>query len=1458
MSLRSVGSQLLQTPPSSLLLGTTQASISCWVQINPSSNITASGGVEVFGDAGGKFSITLAGQGQFALRWSSNDGHSNAASSCKLSLTPGTSYHIAATWQSGAQRYYVNGVSVQPDSRVGSIGILGDPTSHPFRLGSDQAGADVTLGEPTLWIGYVLTPQEVIGLRDRKATPSSVSAPFIALHYSLAGVDGLAARVGDPGLADLSTSGLNLSTILGSAPVYSATTLAYTPVPLIGDARVAPSGKSVVLTFQDGANNPSSVTSIASPSEVQQVFLKGGPSGSAFTLSLGGQTTAPITVDALQPIHYGIWTFPTTAGHSYRICRSHDTNGYVASLYGYEVIDGGSVVLSFSESPQTADPASAFDDPNAMQLDGAAMRWVPFPANVTASGANFQVRVTGSADGSVWQDALRVDDLTASTVTYYDDQQLDGLSNPVYSSDSGSRSSGNQTYYKGTLSHYDSGSGIGGRYMVHGGASALQSALEALSSIGTGNVTVVDHSGQGTGAYQIAFIGTFTNKSAAILVSSDLAAVVSEITHGGAFSTVSINGGPAISCPDVLYYTQPNSLALVIIPQPSPRVSTTQPGDLETSFSYSWLGDQSDQTLRGRALFTNDPTATGTINFLKVTPGTYEFAVYWNATGTNYYGTTYTPGSAISFSVVDQDGTVLATSTVDQTIAPADYSDLGVGWKVIATGITTTRPQSKLSLVISGAGLSTSAHVIATLHAAQLRRTSTDPVTVIGASDSATISLPGGIFTTAAGVVPSIMNQAVTPPSATAILPAFDASPKTARIGYNATQPNYYAHIISFSNLSYQANWEFDTPVITRNINGYPTKIATQTCHALIGGGTVIPGMTNGNNPLPSGRYTLIWDGDISLTIDNYGGSGVNIAEVGTASLTRTGNHRTFDISIPVNLGYSPYLSLATTGTTIDPNDRNYFVDIRNVRIYPPDPADPTGQTAWVNPPKFHPSYLIKFKGARCLRFMDALSTISNSWSNLSHFKQDSHCSRAGLQKTVTCSVASIGNPSGNRFFGPNFKAVQVTTTTAHSFFDAELINLKGCGTVNFSDGSTADLSNPGRMIKVIDSTNFLVLLDEGTAPVTMTNTLVSGTVQANQGTFFSINDIIDLVVATSVTDLWWNCPSSIDLTIGGGADQVASYLAAHLPVGVKVHVEFSNESWNMNSPQYTWCHAVNRSLHGGGDYDYMIYYADSTKALHDRFQAMFTAAGRPNDVVHTYAGFAALPDRTLAIAGRASTNGARIDEFAVAPYFNNKPSFGLSALNLDIGTRMNADQMLDFLEFNVEHGKYETYFTNHRTQLDAAGFTGSKLTTYEVAPETIVVMEAGYVGPPNNFVMFYPIHYAIKRHPRMFGIVSRMLQKFQDAGMDIWNHYMLCGGGYNFAWDAWDWWNQQVGTGDPTVDAINIINPVAMNQVKSQTAGALQRWAALVHAPVKVSSPIRNAKLRASGLRRGMLGKAR
>ena len=222
MSLRSIGNQLLQTAPSSLLAGASTASLSLWVCVNPGNSVASANGVEIFGDTGGKLSATLSGTGSLRLRWSSINGNSSGSSSCALTLAPGTSYHLAAVWQGGAQRYYLNGVQVQADTQAGSIGVLGDTALHPYRLGSDSAGTDVSLDDPTLWVGYALSAQDVLNLRNRTVQPSSIAPSSIALQWSLSGPDGVAVQVGDAGLADASPSGLNLSSIVGSAPKYQA------------------------------------------------------------------------------------------------------------------------------------------------------------------------------------------------------------------------------------------------------------------------------------------------------------------------------------------------------------------------------------------------------------------------------------------------------------------------------------------------------------------------------------------------------------------------------------------------------------------------------------------------------------------------------------------------------------------------------------------------------------------------------------------------------------------------------------------------------------------------------------------------------------------------------------------------------------------------------------------------------------------------------------------------------------------------------------------------------------------------------------------------------------------------------------------------------------------------------------------------------------------------------------
>src|SRR4051812_19325188 len=248
MSLRFVGNQLLRTAPGGLLAGASTASLSAWIRVNAGCNVANPAGVPIFCDAGGKLSVVLSGQGSVRVAWSSIVGKTGGGSSYVMSLAPGTAYHLAAVWQDGSQQYYLNGVLVHSDTQPGSLGVPGDTAKHPFRLGSDSAGTDVTIDEPTLWVGHALTAQDVYDLRDRLVHPEGIAPASIALRWPLAGPDGVAAAVGDAGLADGSTGGLALSEVVGTAPTYQGGVLSYAAPSIV---TVLPSGRMILVQLTD-------------------------------------------------------------------------------------------------------------------------------------------------------------------------------------------------------------------------------------------------------------------------------------------------------------------------------------------------------------------------------------------------------------------------------------------------------------------------------------------------------------------------------------------------------------------------------------------------------------------------------------------------------------------------------------------------------------------------------------------------------------------------------------------------------------------------------------------------------------------------------------------------------------------------------------------------------------------------------------------------------------------------------------------------------------------------------------------------------------------------------------------------------------------------------------------------------------------------------------------------------
>ena len=161
------------TVPSPLLAGALTASLSLWVRVNSGNNVVNSGGVDIFGDAGGKLSATLCGSGSLQLGGCRGNGTTNGHSTCGPDLGPGDELSPRGDLAVRLAKLFPSMVSrFDSDIQVGSIGVVWGHRG-PSRSGSGptRRGTDVTLDEPTLWVGYALSAQDVLNLRDRAAHP---------------------------------------------------------------------------------------------------------------------------------------------------------------------------------------------------------------------------------------------------------------------------------------------------------------------------------------------------------------------------------------------------------------------------------------------------------------------------------------------------------------------------------------------------------------------------------------------------------------------------------------------------------------------------------------------------------------------------------------------------------------------------------------------------------------------------------------------------------------------------------------------------------------------------------------------------------------------------------------------------------------------------------------------------------------------------------------------------------------------------------------------------------------------------------------------------------------------------------------------------------------------------------------------------------------------------------------
>jgi len=842
--------------------------------------------------------------------------------------------------------------------------------------------------------------------------------------------------------------------------------------------------------------------------------------------------------------------------------------------------------------------------------------------------------------------------------------------------------------------------------------------------------------------------------------------------------------------------------------------------------------------------------------FQGVPSGTYQFAATWIVI----------PGlsTQAQFLIQDQNGATLATFTVDQTVAPGDFTQHGVAWKTIGSyTIPPYSPINGLTLAITNVG--TSGNVSA--DAVQLNRTSVDDSIAIKPTDTVTLSVPAGCITTTAGAVAAVSGQTVTNLVGGSLLPPFSAVPKTLELGYNIEPESPGNAVLFYSNLA--KRYEEPSNVVARDANGYPTKISGPfsqvTGLAVLGGDDA--GKGRGVYNLPNGYYTVLWDGDGVRPASNfylyspYGGFTVTevTAQVGAAGYTgSTGNARVFNLQATGG-NYSPSLMFQFTGVAQDPADGNYWVSLQNLRVYPPNPTDPTGMTPWGltdTPPKFHPNWLYQLGQASSIRVMDQMGTNSNLVGSFNHLKAQSALSYA-FPYNVTVPVSQVQSYSGDPYFDTTqWIVIHITTSVPHNLYDGAGISMSGLGTATLSNGNSMSLDQ-GVFggLHVLSPTDLLVPIGFGTNSVTMTNVLnpTKGTIAYQIGSLTPLEDIVDQCNQAG-TNLWFNVPTC---ATNDCIDSMARYIAANLAKGKKVRVEYANECWNDGFVTRVFCVTQTYKMTGtAGTTDPVPFYVQQAKNCHDRFIAAFTAAGRPaTDVVRVLGSYidSGLTARLCDVAKPLSM---QFDEVATAPYFINQAA--TEPTLMPIADLMTVGQGLDLVELNLRYSDFfQAYSANHKAVLRSKGFGSVKVVHYEGSLQTLT--------PYSTMVNAYQTSHAMNRHPRMFNIIlAGFLQGLQNAGSTLINIFVLgqsltAFGGVPDEWTTWFGWKQQAGTGNPTLDPINVSDPEANDQVKSEVGGAMHVWSSLAaqaSTPPPPSKkkliPGRNGQIRATGFPHG------
>ena len=1219
----------------------------------------------------------------------------------------------------------------------------------------------------------------------------------------------------------------------------------------VGQFKVGYSGESIVFTPQDAQGQPLPVTAVQNSDDVQTILIQAPSTSSSFTLQLSNQTTAPIALAVTPPLVSFVWKATLPQAGTIDISMSYGfygppPNGTACSAALLEVYDGGSLVGSVSfDQTQYPDPSTD------LAVSGVGI----FKAlgTFTFATTTLEIRLSGPASSS---------SLLAGTIR----TAPHGSTDPAaagYIDPSPNREHGSDGVLEGTASIATYGGwNVSYFYTVIGSwhgifyatplgtqttrfprPNDVQAALQALPNVPPGSVQVSAVSNQGLTVH---FTGALGGQTVPTMVSSEPGlAVIHDNTVfssvGGLYPSVAVNG--VTQTLQAVSYASGSPSVVYHLIQDAPDVQYLRFGEGLFQSGYYFVAYNS-----GFGGQVGMPTGAGPKGLWRFQglPGKtqYQVAITWTGGDTN--------ADLMDCIIQDGAGNTLATiAGIDQSQTPHDFQDSGVGWMILAN---LTLPNAVNSLSVSAVSHGTGdKHLL--LDTVQIRRVSPRQAIKILPGDQILFSAPAGFLTTTNGPLPAQSNVIVAPAGASR-LPALPTGQKSMKLGYNIDPPGYFGIDSYYANIAVQAQ----CPVgLAQSSQGNPTRLPFDNRYgygAFITPLSQAPSDTGGSGRgVPSyanGVWVVEWQGstfnDCRLVVN---ATSTGIVEDTSRRVEGTVNRRFYQVHDSfVN---SPGVALGFFSTLKNP-DSTYKCDISNVAVYPPD-IDPTQPTKW------RPSFLAKLKGLQCIRFMDLFGTNNLNLSSFAHFPDPANFPLGFSGRALVAPIASISPPTAD-LFAENVAGtvVRITTKVPHGLATGFNIRIRnGDGTSlgqvlgNVIDPNTRQTTSTARdpidptdgyngqarggLCHVIDATTIQLGINVGSGPLArMTNTLTpsNGYIYADiaPGAMMPPADAADLCVQVGV-EPWVNVPWLAD---DDCVTQMAQAFASRIPRGTRIHVEYGNEAWNYAFSAFFYC-ADKNLLDGGSGVNYIPPYASRMAQVHQIFRNVWQAAGRDVTEVRRVCGaqYDGAGQTTQLLVNYALANGITFDEIAPASYYSNGPASGA---NDDL---LTVDQLLDLFAVNLQQSAIPQTLAGHLRIFAAAlaqnpsqtWLKNVVLVNYEGGPDTMITgaMTANLASRSH----------AIHRHPGFVELQMYYLQMLESASVQLFNIFTLYGTRDISQWGVYEGLQMQPGTGDPTIDLANLNDFENLPLVKSETAGALLRWASLLPAPISPAATIKS-----------------